>query len=53
MRLMLLTFFATLFLTSCQSLYDNAARDECDQVPTSHRSDCYDAVEKNAREHGD
>lgn len=35
-----------------QSAYDERAREECDQgTRGSARGDCYDRVERNAREH--
>jgi outer membrane PBP1 activator LpoA protein len=55
MRRLVLSVLAALVLTGCQSLYDDHAMDECDRTtrPGADRSDCYDRVEQNSREHRD
>ena len=53
MRRSVLAALAAIFLTGCQSLYDDAAMHDCDTStrPGPARSDCYDRVERNSREH--
>jgi hypothetical protein len=53
MRRLVLAALAALVLTGCQSLYDGQAMDDCDTSTRAgaDRSDCYDRVEQNSREH--
>jgi len=55
MRRLLLAALAALVLAGCQSLYDDQAFYDCDtSTRAGHaRSDCYDRVEQNRREHRD
>jgi hypothetical protein len=55
MRRTLLALLSALALSGCvstlQSMYDNRAHDDCDDVSgSSARSSCHDRVDQNARE---
>jgi hypothetical protein len=55
MRCLVLAALAALVLSGCQSMYDDRAMHDC-EISTragSARSDCYDRVEQNSREHRD
>jgi hypothetical protein len=53
MRRLVLAALATLALAGCQSMYDDRAMHDCDTSTRagSDRSDCYDRVDQNSREH--
>lgn len=55
MRRVVLAALAALVLGGCQTLYDDRAMHDCDTSarPGPARSDCYDRVEQNSREHRD
>ena len=46
MRLIILAALSALFLTSCQSLYDDAARDECRGGPARQQMNCRDRADE-------
>ena len=53
MRKLVLAAVAAVMLSGCalDSMYDDHARDECDQETTSRqRGECYDRVDQNRRE---